>query len=42
MGYIALTAFAINAIIAAVVTAILNIAGVPHGDDETVKADYRR
>src|SRR5438552_3340171 len=40
MGYIALTAFAINAIIAAVVTAILGVAGVPHGHDETATEDY--
>ena len=40
LGYIALTAFALNALIAAVVTVILNAAGVPHGHDETVKADY--
>src|SRR5262249_4695037 len=40
LGYIALTAFAVNALIAAVVTVILNAAGVPNGHDETVKADY--
>jgi SSS family solute:Na+ symporter len=40
LGYIALTAFAVNAIIAAVVTLVLNGAGAPHGHDETVKADY--
>ena len=40
LGYIALTAFAVNAIIAAVVTVILDIARVPRGHDETVKADY--
>src|SRR5437660_4153651 len=40
LGYIALTAFAVNALIAAVVTVILDIARVPRGHDETVKADY--
>ena len=42
MGYIALTAFAINAVVAAVLTVILNAAGVPHGDDETITEDYSR
>lgn len=40
LGYIALTAFALNVIIAAAVTVVLNIAGVPHGHDETTKDDY--
>src|SRR5689334_23768679 len=40
MGYIALTAFAINSIIAAVLTVLFDVAGVPRGADETVKADY--
>jgi SSS family solute:Na+ symporter len=40
MGYIALTAFAINAVVAAVFTVILDAAGVPHGPDETIKEDY--
>jgi SSS family solute:Na+ symporter len=40
MGYIALTAFAINAIVAAVFTVILNAAGVAHGHDETITDDY--
>jgi SSS family solute:Na+ symporter len=40
MGYIALTAFAINALISAVFTALLNVAGVPHGRDETTDGDY--
>ncbi len=40
MGYIALTSFAINAVVAAVITVVLNVLGVPHGDDETVKDDY--
>jgi SSS family solute:Na+ symporter len=40
MGYIALTAFAINVLVAAVLTVILDVAGIPHGHDETMKADY--
>jgi SSS family solute:Na+ symporter len=40
MGYIALTAFAINALIAAVVTAVLGVMKVPHGRDETTAMDY--
>jgi solute:Na+ symporter, SSS family len=40
LGYIALTAFALNSITSAVVTAALDAAGVPHGHDETVKGDY--
>jgi solute:Na+ symporter, SSS family len=40
MGYIALTAFAINVVVAAVLTVILNITGVPHGRDETIGEDY--
>src|SRR3989441_9311989 len=40
LGYIALTALAINVLIAAVVTAVLNAAGVPRGHDETIKDDY--
>jgi SSS family solute:Na+ symporter len=40
MGYIALTAFAINSIIAAVVTVLLSIVGIPNGHDETTKEDY--
>jgi SSS family solute:Na+ symporter len=39
-GYIALTAFAINALLAAVFTVILDLAGVPHGQDETIEEDY--
>ena len=40
MGYIALTAFSINTLIAAVITVILRVAGVPHGPDETTAGDY--
>jgi solute:Na+ symporter, SSS family len=40
LGYIALTAFVFNALIAAAATAILDGAGVPRGHDETVDADY--
>jgi solute:Na+ symporter, SSS family len=40
-GYIALTAFVINLVIAAVLTVILRAAKVPDGEDETSPADYR-
>jgi SSS family solute:Na+ symporter len=40
MGYIALTAFSINVLVAAALTAILDVAGVPHGHDETTTEDY--
>jgi SSS family solute:Na+ symporter len=40
MGYIALTAFGINVLVAGVLTAILDVAGVPHGPDETIAGDY--
>ncbi len=40
MGYIALTAFAINVLIAAVATPILDAAGAPRGHDETSTEDY--
>jgi SSS family solute:Na+ symporter len=40
LGYIALTAFAINALVAAAATLILEVAGVHRGHDKTVKADY--
>jgi SSS family solute:Na+ symporter len=40
LGYIALTAFTLNALVSVVVTLALNAAGVPHGDDETRTGDY--
>jgi SSS family solute:Na+ symporter len=40
MGYIALTAFALNAIVAAAVTVVLSVVKVPHGRDETTAQDY--
>jgi SSS family solute:Na+ symporter len=40
LGYIALTAFALNVIVAAAVTAILAAVKVPHGRDETTASDY--
>jgi SSS family solute:Na+ symporter len=40
LGYIGLTALAINAVLAAVFTVILNAAGVAHGQDETNTEDY--
>jgi len=40
MGYIALTAFAINALVSVIVSAALAAFGIPHGHDETTAADY--
>ena len=40
MGYIATTAFAINVIVAAVLTVVLNAVKVSPGTDETIKGDY--
>ena len=40
LGYIALTAFALNALISVVVTFVMNAAGVPRGHDETRTGDY--
>jgi SSS family solute:Na+ symporter len=40
MGYIALTAFALNAIVAVVATLILDAVGAPRGHDETRTEDY--
>ena len=40
MGYIALTAFALNALVSAVVTLVLDVVKVPHGRDETTRVDY--
>jgi SSS family solute:Na+ symporter len=40
-GYIALTAFVLNVIVAAVVTLVLRAAKVPEGVDETRPEDYR-
>ena len=40
MGYIAMTAFILNLVIAAVVSAVLNAMKVPNGVDETIKGDY--
>ncbi|MEO6021099.1 MAG: sodium:solute symporter [Knoellia sp.] len=40
MGYIGLTAFAINLIIAAILSAGLHAAKVDNGVDETIKGDY--
>ena len=40
LGYIALTAFALNVIVATGLTVFLRTVGVPSGEDETVKADY--
>jgi solute:Na+ symporter, SSS family len=40
MGYIALTAFALNVIVAAVLTLAFRAAKTPAGTDETQPADY--
>jgi len=40
MGYIALTAFVINIIVAVIVTLVLNAMKVSNGRDETIKGDY--
>jgi SSS family solute:Na+ symporter len=40
MGYIAMTAFAINVVVAVVLSVVLNAAKVSNGLDETAKADY--
>lgn len=40
MGYIALTAFVINLVIAAVISAVLNAMKVSNGHDETITGDY--
>jgi SSS family solute:Na+ symporter len=40
MGYVALTAFAINLVIAVVLSLILNAAKVDNGADETTTGDY--
>jgi SSS family solute:Na+ symporter len=40
LGYIALTAFGLNVIVAAVVTVVLTVAGVANGKDETAPGDY--
>ena len=40
MGYIAVTAFVINVVLAVVLTAILNALKVSNGKDETIPFDY--
>jgi SSS family solute:Na+ symporter len=40
MGYIAMTAFVINVVLAAVLSAVLNAMKVSNGRDETVSFDY--
>jgi SSS family solute:Na+ symporter len=40
-GYIALTAFVLNVLVAAVVTLVLRALKVPEGDDATRPEDYR-
>ena len=40
MGYIAMTAFALNVVVAVVLSGILNMAQVSNGRDETIAFDY--
>jgi SSS family solute:Na+ symporter len=40
MGYIALTSFVLNVVVAVVVTVVLNLAKVDNGTDQTVPGDY--
>ena len=40
MGYIALTAFVINLVVAGLLSLALNAAKVSKGHDETIKGDY--
>ncbi len=40
MGYVAMTAFAINLVIAIVLSFVLNAAKVTNGSDETTTGDY--
>jgi SSS family solute:Na+ symporter len=40
IGYIALTAFALNALVSAAVTVVLDLVKVPRGHDETHEGDY--
>ncbi|HEX8779758.1 MAG TPA: sodium:solute symporter [Nocardioides sp.] len=40
MGYIALTAFVLNVLVAAVLTVVLNAVKVSNGSDETIPFDY--
>ncbi|MFC8502086.1 monocarboxylate uptake permease MctP [Pedococcus sp. NPDC057267] len=40
MGYIAMTAFVFNLVVAAVLTLVLNALKVDRGHDETIKGDY--
>jgi solute:Na+ symporter, SSS family len=41
VGYIALTAFVINLLVATVATVVLRASKVPEGEDQTVPEDYR-
>jgi SSS family solute:Na+ symporter len=40
LGYIALTAFVINLVVAVVLTLVLRAVKAPDGDDETIRGDY--
>jgi SSS family solute:Na+ symporter len=40
MGYVAMTAFALNLVVSIVLSAVLNATKVSNGEDETTKSDY--
>jgi SSS family solute:Na+ symporter len=40
LGYIAVTAFAFNVVVAAVLTLVLRALKAPEGKDDTIPADY--
>ncbi len=40
LGYIALTAFVINLLVAVVLTVVLRLVKAPDGEDETIRGDY--
>ncbi len=40
LGYIALTAFVLNLVVAVVLTFVLRAAKVADGEDETIRGDY--
>jgi SSS family solute:Na+ symporter len=40
LGYIAMTAFVLNVVVAIVLTVVLQVVKVPNGTDRTVTSDY--
>ena len=40
LGYIALTAFVLNLLVAIVLTVVLRALKAPDGEDETIRGDY--